>query len=104
MKTYLSPDNKLYAYEEDGSQDHLIPNNFTFITEEEAQRIREEEELQKYNEYINSLTYQQKRAPEYPSLGDFADAYYWAQKGDDTLMNAYIAKCDAIKEKYPKPE
>lgn len=46
--------------------------------------------------------YQRKRAPEYPHLEDFADAYYWAQKGDNTKMNEYVAKCDAIKEKYPK--
>lgn len=46
--------------------------------------------------------YQRDRAPEYPTLADFADAYYWAQKGDNTLMDAYVAKCDAVKAKYPK--
>ena len=48
--------------------------------------------------------YQRQRAPEYPSLAEFADAYYWAQKGDNTLMDAYVAKCDAVKSTYPKPE
>jgi len=48
--------------------------------------------------------YQRNRAPEYPTLADFADAYYWAQKGDNTLMDAYVSKCDAVKVKYPKPE
>ena len=48
--------------------------------------------------------YQNQRYFEYPNLREFADAYYWSQKGDDTLMNAYIAKCDAVKEKYPKSE
>ena len=33
---------------------------------------------------------------------DFADAYYWAQNGDDTKMTAYIEKCAEIKQKYPK--
>ena len=46
--------------------------------------------------------YKDKRAAEYPSLADFADAYYWAQNGDDTKMTAYIEKCAAVKEKYPK--
>ena len=46
--------------------------------------------------------YQRQRVTEYPSLADFADAYYWAQKGDNTLMDAYIAKCDAVKTKYSK--
>ena len=47
--------------------------------------------------------YQRDRAPQYPSLADFADAYYWAQKGDNTKMNAYIAQCDEVKNQYPKP-
>ena len=46
--------------------------------------------------------YARKRAAEYPSLADFADAYYWAQNGDDTKMTAYIEKCAEIKTKYPK--
>ena len=48
--------------------------------------------------------YQRDRAPEYPSLATFADAYYWAQKGDNTKMDEYVAACDAVKTKYPKPE
>lgn len=52
----------------------------------------------------NSKDYQRKRQPEYPSLADFADAYYWSQKGDDTKMTAYVAACDGVKIKYPKPE
>jgi len=48
--------------------------------------------------------YQRDRQPEYPSLATFADAYYWAQKGDNTKMDEYVAACDAVKAKYPKPE
>ena len=48
--------------------------------------------------------YQRNRQPEYPSLATFADAYYWAQKGDNTKMDEYVASCDAVKAKYPKPE
>jgi hypothetical protein len=60
-----------------------------------------------YNEvdvqaYIAANAYKEQRASEYPTLADFADAYYWAQKGDNTLMDAYVAKCDAVKTKYPK--
>jgi hypothetical protein len=47
--------------------------------------------------------YQRQRAPEYPSLQEFVDAYYWAQKGDNTLMDAYEAACDKVKADYPKP-
>jgi hypothetical protein len=52
--------------------------------------------------YVNAHAYIAKRAAEYPNVTDFADAYYWAQKGKTELMDAYVAKCDAIKLKYPK--
>ena len=52
----------------------------------------------------DSKQYQRNRQPEYPSLATFADAYYWAQKGDNTKMDEYVASCDAVKAKYPKPE
>ena len=52
--------------------------------------------------YVAANAYKAKRAAEYPSLADFADAYYWAQNGDDTKMTAYIEKCAEVKQKYPK--
>ena len=52
--------------------------------------------------YVAAHAYIAKRQAEYPSLADFADAYYWAQNGDDTKMTAYIDKCEAVKTKYPK--
>jgi hypothetical protein len=52
--------------------------------------------------YVDAHAYIAKRAAEYPPITDFADAYYWAQKGKTELMDAYVAKCDAIKKKYPK--
>lgn len=61
-------------------------------------------EVERLKPIIENSRYQDQRYYEYPNLREFADAYYWAQKGDDTLMNAYIAKCDAVKQKYPKPE
>ena len=52
--------------------------------------------------YFDAHAYIAKRQAEYPSLADFADAYYWAQNGDNTKMTAYIEKCDGVKSKYPK--
>jgi hypothetical protein len=52
--------------------------------------------------YVDAHAYIAKRASEYPSITDFADAYYWAQKGNTALMDAYVAKCEATKQKYPK--
>lgn len=47
--------------------------------------------------------YRKLRATEYPPQEDFADAMYWASKGDDTKLLAYYAKCEAVKLKIPKP-
>ena len=54
------------------------------------------------NAWVDPDAYKYNRVKEYPSLADFADAYYWAQNGDDTKMTAYIEKCEAVKTKYPK--
>ena len=52
--------------------------------------------------YVAANAYKANRAAEYPSLAEFADAYYWAQNGDDTKMTAYIEKCAEVKQKFPK--
>ena len=46
--------------------------------------------------------YQRLRAPEYPDLADFADAYYWMRIGDETKMAEYLQKISSVKDKYPK--
>jgi hypothetical protein len=51
---------------------------------------------------VTSMGYVSKRALDYPSIAEFADAYYWSQKGNAQPMADYIAKCDAVKAKYPK--
>ena len=68
MKHYKSPDNVIYAYELDGSQDHLIPADFVALTQEEVDTIREaqyqewlaaqptkEEQIAKLQEQIDEL-------------------------------------------------
>lgn len=59
----------------------------------EIERLKQEE-LSKY--------YQQARAPEYPPYTDYLDAVYWQTQGDNSKMDAYVAACTAVKEKYPK--
>lgn len=39
MKLYKSPTNEIYAYETNGSQDSIIPSNYTPITKQEAESI-----------------------------------------------------------------
>jgi hypothetical protein len=92
MKHYLSPTNQIFAYELDGSQDHLIPNDYRAITDTEVNSIREQEE----QSYENSLSYGEKRFLEYPSFADQFDKLY--HEGYD----AWKLSVKAVKDKYPK--
>jgi hypothetical protein len=47
-----------------------------------------------------SLTYAQKRRKEYPPITDCLDGVV---KGDQAQIDKYIADCQAVKAKYPKP-
>ena len=50
---------------------------------------------------VVELTYAQKRAAEYPPITDYIDGVV---KGDQAQIDAYIAACNAVKAKYPKPQ
>jgi hypothetical protein len=70
--------------------------SIVLMTAEEITKAQQEQA------YVDAHAYIAKRASEYPPITDFADAYYWAQKGNTALMDAYVAKCEATKQKYPK--
>jgi hypothetical protein len=53
--------------------------------------------------HIDANIYKEQRQMEYPPLTDLADALYHQSKGDETKLTAYLAKCEAVKSKYPKP-
>ena len=53
--------------------------------------------------YIDAHAYIENRQREYPPLADLADALYHQSKGDETKLTAYLAKCESVKTKYPKP-
>jgi hypothetical protein len=52
MKLYKSANNEVFAYELDGSQDHLIPQDFVEITEEEANVLRAAQAEAQYQEWL----------------------------------------------------
>ena len=52
-------------------------------------------------DYIDAHAYMAKRAPEYPPITDYLDGVV---KGNQAQIDAYIAACQAVKTKYPKPE
>jgi len=51
--------------------------------------------------YVDAHAYIAKRASEYPPITDYIDGVV---KGDQAQIDAYIAACQAVKTKYPKPE
>ena len=72
-----------------------LPQGFVRITDTEADTIRATLQAA----YMNSLTYAQKRATEYPPMTDYLDGVV---KGDQAQIDKYIADCQAVKAKYPK--
>ena len=97
MKHYKDKNtNELYAYKADGSQDDFIKEGLIEITNEEADSIRELNSQATFN----GMTYAEKRAREYPPITDYLDGVV---KGDQAQIDAYIAACQAVKAKYPKP-
>lgn len=44
----------------------------------------------------------ENRHSSYPPIADFVDAYYWQARGDGSKMDAYLAACDAVKQRFPK--
>ena len=47
------------------------------------------------------FSYKVLREKEYPPITDYIDGVV---KGDQAQIDAYIAACQAVKAKYPKPE
>jgi len=60
----------------------------------------EQEIINLKNLWIDSQ-YQRQRAREYPPVTDYLDGVV---KGDQQQIADYIAACQAVKAKYPKPE
>lgn len=58
-------------------------------------------EVEKMEKEILLSAYKRKRAAEYPPITDYIDGVV---KGDQAQIDAYIAACQAVKSKYPKPE
>ena len=95
MKYYKNLLNEIFAYEADGSQDHIIPKDYVAITDAEADQLRTANAQSQFA----ALDYAQKRRAEYPPVSDYLDAVV---KGDQAGIAAYIAACQAVKAKYPK--
>lgn len=93
MKLFKDSNNQIFAYEEDGSQDHLIGNKVA-ITAQEAEEIK----AQKAETQFNSLSYAEKRRLEYPPIGDQLDAIWKGGAEAEAMLQQVLA----VKAKYPK--
>lgn len=96
-KLFKSPINEVFAYEDDGSQDHLIDSSLISITEAESDVLRAEN----LQAFISTLPYDQQRMNEYPDFRLYLDGIV---KNDQSQIQAYISACQAVKAKYPKPQ
>jgi hypothetical protein len=73
-----------------------------WLDEEQTQPTEEEclAEAARLQAAYDALEYQRLRAPEYPAITDYLDGIV---KGDQEQIDSYIAACQAVKTKYPKP-
>jgi len=95
MKYFKDKNDKLYAFEENGSQDNCIKNDMIQITQKELNDIQAKKEA----EILSTMSYSEKRELEYPPISDYLDGIV---KDDKEQIDSYIAACKAVKEKYPK--
>jgi len=87
MTHYKAPDNSIHFLDDD-SFVYLLPAGSVPITDEEAEALRP----------VYTPTYAEKRAVEYPPIGDQLDALW---KGGDAAAEMLV-KVQAVKSKYPK--
>ena len=74
-----------------------------WLDEEQTQPTEQEciAEAARLQAVYDAVEYQRLRAPEYPPITDYLDGI---AKSDQAQIDAYIAACQAVKAKYPKPE
>lgn len=92
---YKAPDNSLH-FIDSAEYEYFLPIGSVQITNEEANSIRSETQAR----ILAARTYAEKRVSEYPPFTDYLDGI---AKGDQAQIDKYIADCQAVKAKYPKP-
>ena len=66
----------------------------------DAQGNQVEIDMDAVNAWVDPEAYKAKRQAEYPPFTDYLDGI---AKGDQAQIDKYIADCQAVKTKYPKP-
>jgi hypothetical protein len=98
MKHYIDENGQVFAYEEDGSQDHLIGNK-TLLPEEQV----ESAQTAWFSRYVNNMEYDQARRLHYPSIGDQLDALWHAMdSGQLPKIQNFYEPIQLVKQQFPK--
>ena len=92
MKLFKDSTNTIWAFELDGSQDHLIKPGMVSVTKEQAEEINRQKQISEFN----ALSYIDKRSAEYPSIPDQLDLIFHGG------IDAWRSTVQAVKDKYPK--
>lgn len=95
MPHYKDTNNGLHWIDSEEHESYL-PAGSVKITDAEAATIRTAAQ----QAALDAMTYADKRRGEYPPMTDYLDGVV---KGDQAQIDAYIAACQAVKAKYPKP-
>ena len=96
MKNYINNTTKeVFAYELDGSQDHLISDSLVPITDTDLSTLRNQQEQTR----LDALTYSDKRKAKYDLLNQDEMRYDDVKNSTTTWVDAI----DAIKAAHPKP-
>ena len=95
MKHYINNTTKeVFAYELDGSQDHLISDSLVPITDIDLSTLRNQQEQAR----LDALTYSDKRKAEYNQLNQFEMQFDDKRDGTTT----WVDKINEIKGRHPK--
>jgi hypothetical protein len=95
MKHYKDANGQVFAYEDDGSQDHLIGDKISIDQIEVTNLTTAAQQA-----LFDNQDYYRKRIYSYPEVGEFLDAWV---KNDQTALEEYRQKCLEIKLQFPKP-
>ena len=94
MPIYKDSNNQLHELSDTdvaNGGERLLPSDCVKITVEEAGALR--------LAAVVPPSYAELRAAEYPPITEYLDGIV---KGDQAQIDAYIAKCQAVKNNYPK--
>jgi hypothetical protein len=108
---YFKPDGTLWviAKARSAELDAEYPN--PMVVEDDYETLVEDESIpvddgmpvgrreKTRSEIEAEISYATKRKAEYPPITDYIDGVV---KGDQAQIDAYIAACQAVKDKYPK--